>query len=89
VPTYEYYGFAVYLGSTALFILYITWALLGPERLERWIGDLGYPSPWWATAIPAWCVVLLLYIYVALACYNIQVLTPKLNDTRCMTDSHA
>ncbi|CCG81577.1 Putative uncharacterized protein [Taphrina deformans PYCC 5710] len=89
VPTYEYYGFVLYLSSTVLFGLYLIWGLLGPQVLEDWIGDLGYPDRWWALAIPAWSVVALIYIYVALACYNTQVLTPKLTDRRTITDSHA
>lgn len=89
VPTYEYYGFALYLGSTVLFGLYLIWGLVGPEVLERRIGDLGYPDRWWALAIPAWSVVALIYVYVALACYNTQVLTPELSDMRTITDGHA
>lgn len=89
VPTYEYYGFALYLCSTVLFGLYLIWGLVGPDVLERWIGDLGYPDRWWALAIPAWSVIGLIYIYVALACYNTQVLTPAFTDTRTITDGHA
>lgn len=89
VPTYEYYGFVLYLSSTVLFGLYLIWGLLGPEVLERWIGDLGYPDRWWALALPAWSVVALLYIYVALACYNTQVLTPRFSDMRTISDRHA
>lgn len=89
VPTYEYYGFVLYLSSTVLFGLYLIWGLLGPEVLERYIGDLGYPVRWWALAIPAWSVVALIYIYIALACYNTQILTPKLSDERTISDGHA
>lgn len=89
VPTYEYYGFVLYLSSTVLFGLYLIWGLLGPEVLERYIGDLGYPVRWWALAIPAWSVVALMYIYIALACYNTQILTPKLNDKRTISDGYS
>lgn len=89
MPTYEYYGFVLYLTSTVLFGLYLIWGLLGPEVLERYIGDLGYPVRWWALAVPAWSLVLLIYIYIALACYNTQVLTPELKDHRTMSDTHA
>lgn len=89
VPTYEYYGFVLYLGSTVLFGLYLIWGLLGPEVLEDWIGDLGYPDRWWALAFPAWSVVALIYIYIALACYNTQILTPNFKDLRTVTDKYA
>lgn len=89
VPTYEYYGFVLYLSSTVIFGLYLIWGLLGPETLEQYIGDLGYPARWWAFALPAWAIVCLIYIYIALACYNTQVLTPAFNDPRTITDRHA
>lgn len=89
VPTYEYYGFVLYLSSTVLFGLYMIWGLLGPEVLENWIGDLGYPDHWWSLAIPAWSIVALIYIYIALACYNTQILTPKFNSPRTISDGHA
>ena len=40
-------------------------------------------------AIPAWLVVSLAYIYVALACFNTNQLTPALSDRRTLTDGYA
>ena len=132
VPTYEYYGFALYLSSTLLFILYLVWGILGADTLEALQQGLripslsqlatfvlhplksidstsvptttgqqasnssrrndyaiSLPSEWWALAVPSWLVILLGYTYVALACWNIQRLTPSFSDRRTMTDGYA
>ncbi|BFZ56218.1 hypothetical protein PYCC9005_003262 [Savitreella phatthalungensis] len=85
VPTYEYYGFALYLSSTILFILYLAWGVFGSQLARAF----SLPSEWWSRSIPAWLVVCLAYTYVALACYNTQRLTLPLHDMRTVTDSSA
>ncbi|KAJ9642861.1 hypothetical protein H2199_004382 [Coniosporium tulheliwenetii] len=74
VPTYEYYGFALYLFSSLFFLMYLLWAYL-PSPFLHQLGIDYYPNRWWALAIPAWLVVLVGYIYVALASYNTGYLT--------------
>jgi phosphatidylinositol glycan class P protein len=88
VPTYEYYGFALYLGSSAVFLMYILWAYVPAPMLHQ-MGIHYYPNRWWALAVPCWLVVLVVYIYVALASYNTQYLTLPLNSCENLVDECA
>ncbi|TKA80001.1 hypothetical protein B0A55_02082 [Friedmanniomyces simplex] len=88
VPTYEYYGFTLYLTSSLAFIVYLLWSYL-PSPFLHQLGIYYYPNRWWALAIPAWTVMLVVYIYVALACYNTGYLTLKMADVGCLVDEAA
>jgi phosphatidylinositol N-acetylglucosaminyltransferase subunit P len=85
VPTYEYYGFVLYLASSLIFVLYILWSYL-PSPFLHALGITYYPNRWWSLAMPAWIVMLLVYIYVALACYNVETLTLPLENLECIVD---
>lgn len=85
VPTYEYYGFVLYLASSLAFLMYILWSYL-PSPFLQALGITYYPDRWWALAIPAWIVMVLIYIYVALACYNTEYLTLGLQSLETMVD---
>lgn len=85
-PSTEYFGFALYLGSSITFLIYILWAYL---PLCDWLGLCYYPSRWWALAVPAYLVVTLIYIYVALACYNTEILTAPVRELSTVTDPAA
>ncbi|EGP85375.1 uncharacterized protein MYCGRDRAFT_19397, partial [Zymoseptoria tritici IPO323] len=88
VPTYEYYGFTLYLTSSLSFIVYLLWSFL-PSPFLHQLGISYYPNRWWALAIPAWTVMLLVYIYVALASYNVGYLTLPLTSLECLVDEAA
>ncbi|KAF2128397.1 PIG-P-domain-containing protein [Dothidotthia symphoricarpi CBS 119687] len=88
IPTYEYYGFAVYLGSSAAFLMYILWAYV-PAPLLHQMGIHYYPNRWWALAVPCWLVVLVGYIFVALASYNTKYLTLPLESCENLVDETA
>lgn len=88
VPTYEYYGFTLYLTSGLAFIVYLFWAFL-PSPFLHQLGIYYYPNRWWALAIPAWMVMLVVYIYVALASYNTGYLTLPLNSVESLVDEAA
>ncbi|KIW68468.1 hypothetical protein PV04_04410 [Phialophora macrospora] len=85
VPTYEYYGFVLYLASTLAFLIYILWSYL-PSPFLHALGITYYPNRWWSLAIPAWIVMLLIFIYVALLSYNVEYLTLPLGSLECMVD---
>ena len=53
------------------------------------LGIYYYPDRWWALAIPAWTVMFILYIYVALASYNTGYLTLPMNSVECLVDEAA
>ncbi|KAH8725978.1 histidine phosphatase superfamily [Phaeosphaeriaceae sp. PMI808] len=88
VPTYEYYGFALYLGSSGAFLAYVLWAY-APARILHGLGITYYPNRWWALAIPSWLIALIVYIYVALASYNTGWLTLGIERVECVVDECA
>jgi len=88
VPTYEYYGFTLYLVSSLVFVVYLLWSFL-PSPFLHSLGIYYYPNRWWALAIPAWTVMFVLYIYVALASYNTGYLTLPMGSVECMVDEAA
>ena len=88
VPTYEYYGFVLYLCSSAAFIVYILWAYL-PSPFLHQLGIYYYPNRWWALAIPAWLVMALGFVYVVLACWNTEVLTLPMESCEGLIDDAA
>ncbi|XXH03047.1 NuA4 histone acetyltransferase subunit [Hypoxylon texense] len=88
VPTYEYYGFVLYLFSTLTFLIYLLWAYL-PSPFLHALGIYYYPNRWWALAIPAWLVMLIVFIYVALASYNTEILTLPLHSIETIVDEAA
>ena len=103
VPTYEYYGFALYLASTGAFckqvdppielvsqmvVIYLLWSYL-PSPFLHQLGIHYYPNRWWSLAIPAFLVMLIVYIYVALASYNTGYLTLPMNSIENLVDEAA
>ncbi|KAA6412757.1 MAG: PIG-P protein [Lasallia pustulata] len=88
VPTYEYYGFVLYLGSSLAFVIYLLWSYL-PSPFLHQLGIYYYPNRWWSLAIPAFLVMCLIYIYVALALYNIEVLTLPMCSIENIVDEAA
>ncbi|XWW99648.1 hypothetical protein V2A60_007659 [Cordyceps javanica] len=85
VPTYEYYGFVLYLLSSFAFLMYLLWSYL-PAPFLHGLGIRYYPDRWWALAAPAFLVTALCYIYVALASYNREILTLPLHRVETVVD---
>ncbi|KAF2969920.1 hypothetical protein GQX73_g3652 [Xylaria multiplex] len=88
IPTYEYYGFVVYLFSSLTFLIYLLWAYL-PSPFLHALGIYYYPNRWWALAIPSFITMSIVYIYVALALYNTEVLTLPLTSIETIVDEAA
>jgi phosphatidylinositol glycan class P protein len=88
VPTYEYYGFVLYLFSSLAFLMYLLWSYL-PSPFLHALGIYYYPNRWWSLAIPAWLVMLLVWIYVALAAYNTGYLTLPMGSIETIVDEAA
>lgn len=87
-PETEYFGFALYVGSSFIALVYLLWAYLPASWLKS-LDISFFPSRWWALAIPAYTVMLLIYIYVALALYNTEVLTVPPTSLTTITDVQA
>ena len=88
MPTYEYYGFVLYLFSSLSFLIYLLWSYL-PSPFLHALGIYYYPNRWWSLAIPSFLVMLLVYIYVALAGYNLEILTLPLESVETVVDEAA
>ncbi|EEQ29149.1 hypothetical protein McanMca71_000807 [Microsporum canis] len=88
VPTYEYYGFVLYLASSLAFLMYLLWSFLPSPFLHN-LGIHYYPNRWWSLAIPSYLVMTLIYIYVALAAYNTGYLTLPMNSIENLVDDAA
>ncbi|KAK9452933.1 PIG-P-domain-containing protein [Dipodascopsis uninucleata] len=87
-PEREYFGFALYVSSTFAFIVYILWAFL-PQSVLHSLNIYYYPSRWWALAFPSFTVMLIVYVYVALLSYNVEIMTPNLESLCTLTDEYA
>ena len=85
VPTYEYYGFVLYILANFSAAVYIIWALAPKELLES-VGIYYYPSRWWSVVVPSWLVVAVVYVFVALAALNLGVLTKELGVVEAVVD---
>ncbi|KAL1964385.1 hypothetical protein VTN77DRAFT_7070 [Rasamsonia byssochlamydoides] len=88
VPTYEYYGFVLYLASSFAFLIYLLWSYL-PSPFLHQLGIYYYPNRWWSLAIPSYLVMTIVYIYVALASYNTGYLTLPMNSIENIVDEAA
>lgn len=88
VPTYEYYGFVLYLFSSLAFLIYLLWSYF-PSPFLHALGIYYYPNRWWSLAIPSFLVMSLVYIYVALAAYNTGHLTLKMTSIETIVDQAA
>ncbi|PIA17343.1 PIG-P-domain-containing protein [Coemansia reversa NRRL 1564] len=89
-PTFEYYGFVVYLVSLAAFVVYLLWAYLPDQALEA-AGITYYPDRYWAVALPAWWLMAVAFIYlfnIAMNMYNTPLLNSKDNITDPFSNLH-
>ncbi|KAK6502955.1 hypothetical protein TWF481_007993 [Arthrobotrys musiformis] len=88
VPTYEYYGFVLYLTSTLAFTVYLLWSYL-PAPVLHYLGIHYFYNRWWSLAVPAYIVAIILYIYVALASYNTEYMTKPFTSMENIVDEVA
>ncbi|CAO1617919.1 unnamed protein product [Parajaminaea phylloscopi] len=80
-------GFALYVFSTMLLLGWVMWALI-PDRWLHAAGITWYPSRQWAFVLPAWSMILVLFVYAAYMGINLSM-TPALDDVSTLTDPHA
>ncbi|KAJ2498335.1 hypothetical protein IWW47_003497, partial [Coemansia sp. RSA 2052] len=86
-PTFEYYGFVVYMVSLAIFAVYLMWAYLPDSVLEA-VGITYYPDRYWALALPAWWVSAIAFVFLFNMAANMYS-TPLLNSIDNITDSQS
>jgi phosphatidylinositol glycan class P protein len=78
----------LYLVSSLTFLMYLLWSYL-PSPFLHALGIYYYPNRWWSLALPSFLVMLLVYIYVALASYNTGYLTLPLSSIETIIDDAA
>ncbi|KAJ2023528.1 hypothetical protein GGI06_001374 [Coemansia sp. S85] len=86
-PTFEYYGFVVYLVSLAAFAVYLLWAYL-PDQILTAAGITYYPERYWALAMPAWWMSAIAFIFLFNMAANMYH-TPLLSSIDNITDSQS
>src|SRR5688572_20746245 len=73
-PT-EVYGFVLWMSTFVAFLAFLLWAFL-PEHILESVGVTYFPSKWWAIAIPAYLTVVLVFIVVIYAAFNLYSTNP-------------
>lgn len=69
-------------------VVYLFWSFL-PSPFLHQLGIYYYPNRWWSLAIPSFLVMTIIYIYVALASYNIGYLTLPMSSIENIVDEAA
>lgn len=87
-PYAEYKGFFIYVISATFLTIWVGWTLI-PDLVLRSMSIYYYPDKYWALAIPSYTLMLMVYVYIALALYNTEVLTLPLDDIRNFVDEHS
>ena len=85
----EYKGFTIFIISSLILIIYILWTLLTNYTLKNKLFIDYYPDKYWSISIPLYSLILMIFIYWILALYNLEILTLKLNDVRCLIDENS
>lgn len=84
----EYKGFFIYVGSCVALLVFTAWCLL-PDSVLQAAGVYYYPLKTWAQAVPAWSLIMMVYVYVYVALYNTEQKTLPLDHPSTLTDEHA
>ena len=69
-------------------VMYLLWSYL-PSPFLHQLGINYYPNRWWSLAIPAFLVMAIVYIYVALALFNLEYLTLPMASIENIVDEAA
>lgn len=88
-PYSEYRGFFIYVITTLALVLWALWTLIPDRILEETFYIYYYPDKYWATAIPIYFLLAMLYAYVAVALYNTEKKTLLLSDIRNFVDDYS
>lgn len=84
----EYRGFFIYVLSSISLFVWIGWTVIPENILENYLYIEYYPDKYWTVAIPAYSLMLMVYIYIGMALYNTEVLTFAIDDVRNFVDSY-
>ncbi|KAJ8668114.1 hypothetical protein QAD02_009777 [Eretmocerus hayati] len=82
------YGYAMYIGSNMLLLLYLVWAFVPVEFLHEKLGLTYWPSKYWAVALPIWFLTAIAVFAFAIYPAINMTLTPNIDDPRTITDEY-
>ena len=82
------YGYALYIGSNMLLLLYFIWAFVPDEILHETLGLTYLPSKYWAVALPIWILMAIAVFAFAIYPAINMTLTPDIDDPRTITDQY-
>ncbi|QEU62128.1 Gpi19 [Kluyveromyces lactis] len=88
----QYGGFSVYVSSTLVLFFIVVWAFLPKIILQGQAIAEVYeilPQRYWLIAIQCLVLMTMLFTYVGMLSYNIDILTVPLDDMRTITDTQA
>ena len=83
------YGYALYIGSNILILLYLVWAFVPEEFLHEYLGLTYWPSKYWALAIPIWAMTAILVFALIIYPSINMLLTPEIDDIKTITDKYS
>ncbi|XP_043804240.1 phosphatidylinositol N-acetylglucosaminyltransferase subunit P [Apis laboriosa] len=82
------YGYALYISSNMLFLLFLVWAVI-PDQILYELGLTYWPSKYWAIAIPIWALTALaIFAFIIYPAINLSM-TPDINDIATITDKYS
>ncbi|XP_046613881.1 phosphatidylinositol N-acetylglucosaminyltransferase subunit P-like isoform X1 [Neodiprion virginianus] len=80
------YGYALFVGSNMLFLLYLVWAIVPENLLQEKFGLTYWPLKYWAVAIPIWALTATaLFAFLIYPAINL-LMTPDIDDIRTIRD---
>lgn len=82
------YGYAMYIGSNLLLLLYLVWAFVPVEILDEKLGLSYWPSKYWVVALPIWILTAIAVFAFAIYPAINMILTPDIDDPRTITDEY-
>ena len=83
------YGYALYIGSNILFVLYIVWAVVPEQFLNEKLGLTYWPLKYWAVSIPIWALTAVaVFVFLIYPAIN-MLLTPDIDDIRTIEDQYS
>lgn len=83
------YGYALYIGSNLLLLLYLVWSFVPIEILHEKLGLTYWPSKYWAVALPIWILTAIAVFAFAIYPAINMILTPNIDDPRTITDEYS
>ncbi|CDR39434.1 CYFA0S03e03312g1_1 [Cyberlindnera fabianii] len=87
-PLTEYKGYGTYILVSLIHLVWLAWTLT-PKTWLNAAGIYYYPSRWWSLSISSLVLMAMLYTYVALQLWNIEIETIQMDALNAIVDEDA